>query len=83
MPTPDGYPVGYLEILDAVDRAIVDKRPWYDVSFVHAGGGDACFMGHWSRMRHKLLSMEVLHLGPRNRHWFGNSPEPRTQWTPS
>jgi hypothetical protein len=74
VPTPDRYPVGYLGIFDAADRAIVDKRPWYDVSFARAGGGDAYFMGHWSHMRHKLLSMEVLHLGPRNRHWFGTSP---------
>jgi hypothetical protein len=34
-------------------------------------------MGHWSRMRHKLLSMEVLHQEPRNRHWFGTSPQAR------
>jgi hypothetical protein len=32
-------------------------------------------MGHWSYMRHELLSMEVLHLGPRDRHWFSTSPE--------
>jgi hypothetical protein len=27
VPTPDRYPVGYLQIFDAAERAIVEKRP--------------------------------------------------------
>jgi hypothetical protein len=52
-----------------------DKRPWYDVSFAHGGGGDAFFMDHWHPGNRHVLPIDVLHLGPKDRNWFGTTPE--------
>lgn len=67
----DGGPVGFTQLFDAEDPAIVGKRPWYDVSFPHGGGGDAYFLTHWPRSHWTILPVDVLHLGPVDRHWFG------------
>jgi len=73
----DGGPIGYFQLFDADDPSIKDKRPWYDVTFAHAGGGDARFITHWPRDRHCMLPMEVLHLGPKDLNWFGLTQEAR------
>lgn len=73
-PTVDGGPVGFFQLFHAEDPHVRDKRPLYDVSFSHAGGGDAYFMAHWPKPRHQVLPVEVLHLGPRDKHWFGTTP---------
>jgi hypothetical protein len=70
---PDGGPIGYLQIFNS--EHIKDKHPWYDPTFSHAGGGDAYFMEHFPRKQ--MLPMEVLHLGPNDTNWFGESPEAR------
>ncbi|MFO0892450.1 MAG: hypothetical protein U0790_25325 [Isosphaeraceae bacterium] len=67
----DGGPIGFFQAFDADDPAIAAKRPWYDVSFTHAGGGDAYFMTHWTNDRRRVLPIDVLHLGPNDRNWFG------------
>ena len=46
-------------------------RPWYDVDFTHAGGGDHHFQNHWSWGQKRMLPFNVLHLGPRDNNWFG------------
>lgn len=74
---PDGGPIGFFQCFDAADPAIRDRRPWYDVTFAHAGGGDAYFMGHWAPGKRVVLPIEVLHLGPNDTNWFGTSPESR------
>ena len=71
----DGGPIGFCQLFDASDPALAGKRPWYDVSFAHAGGGDAFFMGHWTPDKKRMLPIEVLHLGPVDSHWFGTSPD--------
>lgn len=71
----DGGAIGFFQCVHADDPAIKDKRPWYDVSFGHAGGGDAFFMSHWPLHKHNVMPMECLHLGPTDRHWFGTDPE--------
>lgn len=74
-PVRDGGPIGFFQLFHA--DAVKDKRPWYDVTFAHAGGGDAFFMTHWPRDRWKVLPVDVLHLGPIDTHWFGTGPEGR------
>lgn len=74
-PSHDGSPVGFFQLFHADDPLLRDKRPWYDVTFAHAGGGDAYFITHWPREKQRMLPMEVLHLGPKDRHWFGTSQE--------
>ena len=69
----DGGPIGFAQVFHAADIAAV--HPWYDVTFAHGGGGDAFFMGHWPREKWCVLPVDVLHLGPPDRHWFGTSPE--------
>jgi hypothetical protein len=71
----DGGPIGHTQIFHASDPAIRDKRPWYDVSFAHAGGGDAYMLTHWGPNDKPILPVEVLHLGPKDTHWFGTDPE--------
>jgi len=69
----DGGPIGFTQLFHA--DAIKDKRPWYDVSFGHAGGGDAFFIGHWPPGKRVVLPFDVLHLGPVDKNWFGLDPE--------
>lgn len=74
-PHRDGGPIGWTQVWHADDPAVRDKRPWYDVSFGHAGGGDAAHMAHWPRSHWRILPCEALHLGPTDTHWFGVTPE--------
>jgi hypothetical protein len=73
----DGGPVGYFQLFSAEDPAIAGRRPWYDVSFAHAGGGDAYFMERWNPGERFTLPIDCLHLGPKDSHWFGTSAEAR------
>lgn len=70
-------PIGFAQLFNAEDPVLQGKRPWYDVSFAHAGGGDAAFIGHWPRERQAMLGVEVLHLGLPDRNWFGTDQEGR------
>lgn len=67
----DGGPIGFFQAFHADDPSIRDKRPWYDVSFGHAGGGDAYMVEHWNPANRVVLPFDVLHLGPTDSHWFG------------
>lgn len=71
----DGGAIGFFQLFHA--DTIMDKRPWYDVSFSHAGGGDAFFMEHWHRSKMTILPIDCLHLGPCDTQWFGVTPEAR------
>lgn len=73
----DGGPIGFFQLFHADSPHLVGKRPWYDVSFAHAGGGDAAFMRHWPSVMWKVLPIDVLHLGPNDTNWFGTDPEGR------
>ena len=73
----DGGPIGFFQLFHAADPAIRDKRPWYDVSFAHAGGGDAYMLTHWGPNDKPILPVEVLHLGPKDTHWFGTDAQSR------
>jgi hypothetical protein len=68
-PSQDGGPIGFWQLFHA--DVIADKRPWYDVSFTHAGGGDAFFLGHWDAAHRTVLPFDVLHLGRTDMNWFG------------
>jgi hypothetical protein len=77
-PSRDGNsPIGFFQLFHGDDSALAGKRPWYDVSFAHAGGGDAAFMYHWPRSKHVMLPLEVLHLGKVDQNWFGTDPAGR------
>src|SRR5206468_1585641 len=67
----DGGPIGFFQLANAEDPSLANKRPWYEVTFAHAGGGDAYFMEHWSAANRAVLPFDVLHLGPTDTHWFG------------
>jgi len=70
-------PIGFTQIFHADDPVVKDRQPWYDVSFGHAGGGDAAFLRHWTGDKHVALPMDVLHLGPRDTNWFGTDEASR------
>lgn len=70
-PVRDGSPIGFFQLFDAEDPALAGKPQWYDVSFAHAGGGDAYFLSHWPRGKQVILPVDVLHLGPIDTNWFG------------
>ena len=67
----DGGPVGFFQLFHAEDPTIFRVRPWYNVNFPHAGGGDAEFMEHWTPDRRVVLPLDVLHFGMPDRNWFG------------
>lgn len=67
----DGGPIGFSQIFNSESVHIRDKRPWYDVSFAHAGGGDARFMDLFHPNDRFVLAIDCLHFGVPDRHWFG------------
>jgi hypothetical protein len=69
----DGGPVGFFQLFHA--DALIGKEPWYDVTFTHAGGGDARFIEHFHPGKRRVMGFDVLHFGPHDSHWFGTSPE--------
>lgn len=71
----DKGPIGFTQIFHADAPYLAGKRPWYDVSFAHAGGGDAYFLSLFPRERWVTLPVESIHLGPVDRHWFGTDAE--------
>lgn len=73
----DGGPIGFAQIFHADAPALAGKRPWYDVSFAHAGGGDAAFMDLFSPAHRRMLPIDVLHLGPPDVNWWGTDQEGR------
>lgn len=73
----DGGPVGFFQCFNADDPAIRGRLPWYDVTFPHAGGGDAKFMRMWPRSHWKILNCDTLHLGQVDQNWFGCDQEGR------
>ncbi len=69
LPTREKDVAGHFQLFSADDPCIA-TRPWYDVTFTHAGGGDGYFASRWPRER-KSKPFEVLHLGRPGRNWFG------------
>lgn len=63
---------GYFQLFYAGDR-IINQRPWYDVTFAHAGGGDGYFESRWPNHLKIRMPEKVLHLGPRDTNWFGRA----------
>lgn len=68
-----GYP-GYFQLFHGSCSTIA-RRPWYDVTYTHAGGGDGYFESRWPATQKERLPFEVLHLGPRDVNWFGRASE--------
>lgn len=71
----DGGPIGFFQLFSADAPCLKDRRPWYDVSFAHAGGGDAAFMNLFPAGKRTVLPIDVLHLGIPDTHWFGTDQE--------
>lgn len=64
---------GYFQLFHADDPIVRDHRPWYDTTFIHAGGADGHFQDRWPWEQRIRLPFEVLHLGPRDTNWFGRA----------
>ena len=65
--------IGYLQMFHADSPYLKGRRPWYDQTFIHAGGGDGYFENLTPRDHQCLLPFDVLHLGPRDSNWFGRA----------
>lgn len=63
---------GYFQLFHA-DDPVLETHPWYDVSFAHAGGCDSYFQTLWERKNKIRPNFKVLHLGPRDRNWYGRT----------
>ena len=61
---------GYLQVFHA-DDPVLRKRPWYDLTWRHAGGCDSSFQGRWKPNRKRLLPFKALHLGAVSLNWWG------------
>jgi hypothetical protein len=68
----DGGPIGFFQLFHA--DALIGKEPWYDVTFRHAGGGDARFIEHFHPAKRRVMGFDVLHFGPKDHHWWGLDP---------
>lgn len=64
-----GWP-GYFQLFHAA-CPVIAQRPWYDVTYTHAGMSDNYFQLRWPSNQKEWLPLEVLHLGPRDRNWYG------------
>jgi len=69
-PIKDVCFAGYFHLFHA-DDSHIKKRPWYDVTFTHAGGGDGYFQSRWTPAEKVYLPFYVLHLGPHDTNWCG------------
>ena len=79
---PDNEFIGFFQLFDLDADCLPrgpgptgKKRAWYEVTFAHSGGGDAYFITHFPPSRRVKLGIDVLHLGPRDTHWFGCDAE--------
>lgn len=61
---------GFFQLFHASDF-VLRQRPWYDPTFIHAGGGDAFFQSLWGIRSKIRLDVECLHIGPRDQNWYG------------
>lgn len=61
---------GYFQLFNTSSKFLT-KRPWYEPTFTHAGGCDAYFASLFPRTHKRWLAHSVLHLGPRDKNWFG------------
>lgn len=64
---------GFFQLFFATDAVLHKTRPWYEPTFIHAGGCDAYFQQLWPVACRKRLDLHVLHIGPRDTNWFGRS----------
>lgn len=69
-PFPEPVGLGYFQLFHADSPKIKDRRPWYDVTFAHAGSGDAHFVELWARELLNPLPFTCLHIGPSATNWF-------------
>lgn len=61
---------GYSQIFHGSDP-VVQKTPWLETNWRHAGGADSFFQRKW-RLANKIRpSFEALHLGPHGTNWCG------------
>lgn len=72
--TTDLVFAGYFQLFNAADPRLVDK-PWYAVDYIHCGGGDFEFQNRWPVVSKQRPAFYVLHLGPRDKNWFGRTTE--------
>jgi hypothetical protein len=63
---------GFFQYFDCSDP-VLSKRPWYDTTFAHAGGGDSYFQTLWSPSHKVKINTDVIHLGPRDANWYGRA----------
>ncbi len=65
-----GIFAGYYQLFHAEDL-VLKTRPWYDVTYTHAGGGDYRFQNRWCPTNKIRPNFRVLHIGRRDSNWFG------------
>lgn len=70
-PTTDKDIPGYFQLFNTAAGVLAGQPFWYDPTFGHAGGCDAFFHSLWSPRLKRKLPERVLHLGPRDKNWFG------------
>lgn len=61
---------GYFQLFHASDPAVT-FLPWYETTWVHAGGADSVFEKRWTKQNKLRLPFEVIHLGDPDQNWFG------------
>lgn len=70
----DNEIAGYFQYFCCEDP-VLKTRPWYDVTFAHAGGADSYFQSLWPKHCRFKLNEDVIHLGPRDKNWYGRASQ--------
>lgn len=61
---------GFFQLFHTDAESLKGQPYWYDPTFTHAGGGDAYFQSLFGDSKYRMR-IEVLHLGERDRNWYG------------
>jgi hypothetical protein len=61
---------GYFQLFHA-DDPVIRTLPWYETTWVHAGGADSVFEKRWAKANRLRMPFEVVHLGDPDQNWYG------------
>lgn len=62
---------GYTQIFSGDDPLLLNRHPWHELNWTHAGGADTFFQAKWEKENKIRLDWEVLHIGAAGTNWCG------------
>ena len=68
--------IGYFQLFNSTSPYL-EKKPWYETCWKHAGNSDSCFYRRWPVSERRWLPGKLIHLGKPGQDWCGRTPEGR------